>query len=306
MRIFLPGFGLLFALALPAAADPLRDAALQTFGPLPSAPDAAPALLHLGQTLFADTRLSASGTQSCAGCHDIARGGADGQEVAEGHSWQTAPRNTSTVLNATLNTSHSWDLLESAEAPALSGLRKMGAEGQLAALKADADLSQAFAAAFPDQADPVTLDAAATAIDAWLATLLTPAPFDAWLAGDDAALPAEAKAGLQLFIDRGCSLCHYGLNVGGDGYYPFGLVEAPGDAGFALSDTSDAGLDFRVAPLRNVGLTAPYFHSGKIADLSVAVSVMAESQLGMPLAPEETAQIVAFLNSLSGTPPGTP
>ncbi len=306
MRTFLPGFGLLLALAVPVGADPLRDVASQTFGPLPPAPEAAPELLRLGQALFADPRLSASGAQSCAGCHDLARGGSDGQEVAQGHSWQTAPRNTSTVLNATLNVSHSWDLLDEAEGPALSGLRVMGAEGQLAALKADADLSQAFAAAFPGQADPVTLDATATAIDAWLATLSTPAPFDAWLAGDDAALSAEAKAGLQMFIDRGCSLCHYGLNLGGEGYYPFGLVEAPGDAGFALGDTSDAGLDFRVAPLRNVGLTAPYFHSGKIADLSLAVSMMAESQLGTPLAPEETAQIVAFLNSLSGAPPAAP
>lgn len=301
MRTVLPVHALMLLLALPAGADPLRDMASQSFGPLPAAPDAAPELVTLGQALFSDPRLSASGGQSCASCHDPARGGADGQEVSQGHSWQTAPRNTSTVFNAMLNETPSWNPLDGADGATLSGLKTMGAEAQLAALKAD--FSPAFVAAFPDQPDPVTLDHAASAIDAYLGTLLTPAPFDAWLAGDDSALSAEAKAGLQLFVDRGCSFCHYGLNLGGQGYYPFGLVEAPGANGPALSDTTDAGLDFRAAPLRNVALTAPYFHSGKVADLSTAVAVMAESQLGSPLSPEETAQIVAFLESLTGAAP---
>ena len=60
---------------------------------------------------------------------------------------------------------------------------------------------------------------------------------------------------------------------------------------------------FRAAPLRNIALTAPYFHSGKVWDLSVAVEIMAESQLGEALKPEETAQLVAFLDSLTGTLP---
>ena len=60
---------------------------------------------------------------------------------------------------------------------------------------------------------------------------------------------------------------------------------------------------WKVPTLRNVALTAPYFHAGKVWDLAVAVEVMAESQLGAQLAPEETVQLVAFLNSLTGTLP---
>ena len=97
--------------------------------------------------------------------------------------------------------------------------------------------------------------------------MLTPAPFDAWLAGDDAALSAEAKQGLEIFMDQGCSLCHYGPNLGGDGYYPFGLVNAPG-----ASAAEDAGHDFRTAPLRNVALTAPYFHDNGAKTLRDAVA----------------------------------
>jgi cytochrome c peroxidase len=124
-------------------------------------------------------------------------------------------------------------------------------------------------------------------------------------------LSTEARAGLQLFMDKGCSSCHSGVNIGGHGYYPFGLVEKPGadvlpvgDKGrFAVTETADDEYVFRAAPLRNIALTAPYFHSGKVWDLDVAVEIMAESQLGEALKPEETAQLVAFLDSLTGTLP---
>lgn len=296
MRILLLGLGLATGIGAAAGAEGLREQALQSFGPLPPAPEAPPALVELGRQLFA-APLSTEGNQSCLGCHDPAKGGADGREVALGHAWQTAPRNTSTVLNASLNAMPSWDLLDGMESPALSGLLAMKVDA--AQVAADPALASGLAAAFPRQ--EVTVPLLAEAIDTYLATLVTPAPFDAWLEGDDAALTAEAREGLQLFLERGCYFCHYGLTLGGDGYYPFGLVDAEGTQGFVLSDTSEAGLDFRAAPLRNVALTAPYFHSGKVADLGVAVSVMAESQLGAPLSPEETAKIVAFLESLTGT-----
>ncbi|MDX5357612.1 MAG: c-type cytochrome, partial [Rhodobacterales bacterium] len=170
---------------------------------------------------------------------------------------------------------------------------------------------QWFKAAFPDQADPVSFDNMAKAIEAFEATLITPAPFDAWLNGDDAALSEDQKAGLTLFIDKGCSSCHSGVNVGGHGYYPFGLIEKPGaevlpagDKGrFAVTETADDEYVFRAAPLRNVAETAPYFHSGKVWDLKVAVQIMAESQLGEALSDAEADQMVAFLNSLTGTVP---
>lgn len=112
-------------------------------------------------------------------------------------------------------------------------------------------------------------------------------------------------------MDKGCSSCHSGVNDGGHGYYPFGLIEKPGseilppgDKGrFAVTDTADDEYVFRASALRNIALTAPYFHSGKVWDLSVAVEIMAESQPGESLKPEETAQIVAFLESLTGKMP---
>lgn len=168
-----------------------------------------------------------------------------------------------------------------------------------------------FTASFPGEKEPVTFDNMAKAIEAFEATLLTPAPFDKYLNGDENALTAEQKKGLALFMDKGCAGCHGGINVGGQGYYPFGVVEQPGadvlpanDKGrFAITKTADDQYVFRAAPLRNVAITGPYFHSGKVWDLRQAVAIMSSSQLGTELAPGEVDAIVAFLHSLTGKIP---
>lgn len=324
MQRLIPGLAMTMALAGPAVADPLRDMALGLFGPLPDAVTevegvpVTPALVDLGRVLFFDPRLSAQGQLSCAGCHDLASGGDDGRVVMVGQDGTEGLRNTSTVLNAVLNDVHFWDGREADRAmqaggPVRAGLALLDSpEPMLARLQAVPGYDALFSAAFPGE--PITADSLALALEAFAATLLTPAPFDAWLKGDDSALSAEAKAGVQLFNDRGCSLCHYGPMLGGADYYPLGLVELPGIDIKAEDETAAGeGADefvFRTAPLRNVALTAPYFHSGKVADLAGAVDVMAAGQLGSPLAPEETAQIVAFLDSLTGsleiTPPVLP
>lgn len=151
----------------------------------------------------------------------------------------------------------------------------------------------------------------AKAIEAYEATLITPAPFDAFLNGDDDALTGDEKKGLALFMTKGCVACHSGVNVGGHGYYPFGVVEKPGgdilpvgDKGrFAVTKTATDQYVFRAAPLRNIALTAPYFHSGKVWDLNEAVAIMGTAQLGQELNDEEVGQMVAFLHSLTGKMP---
>ena len=311
------------ALAGMAGADALRDAALEQFRPLPSTipavvgNPATPEKIELGKALFFDPRLSASGVFSCASCHNLATGGDDNMESSVGHGWQKGPRNAPSVLNSVLNEAQFWDgraadLAAQAKGPIQAGVEMANTPDQVVAtLNSMPAYVDWFKAAFPDATDPVSFDNMALAIETFEATLLTPAPFDAWLNGDDLALSDDAKAGLQLFLDKGCVACHSGANVGGHGYYPFGLVEKPGadilppgDKGrFAVTGTADEEYVFRAAPLRNIAQTAPYFHSGKVWDLSVAVEIMAESQLGEALKPEETAQLVAFLDSLTGTVP---
>lgn len=311
------------ALAGAASADELRIRALRDFRPLPSTIPAikdnpvTPERIDLGKALFFDPRLSASGVFSCYSCHNLATGGDDNMETSVGHGWQKGPRNAPTVLNAVLNEAQFWDgraedLAAQAKGPIQAGVEMANTPAQVeATLNSMPQYVEWFAAAFPGEENPANFDNMAKAIEAFEATLITPAPFDAWLNGDDAALSEDEKAGLALFIDKGCSSCHAGVNIGGHGYYPFGLIEKPGsdilpvgDKGrFAVTETADDEYVFRAAPLRNIALTAPYFHSGKVWDLSVAVEIMAESQLGESFSPEQTAQMVAFLESLTGTLP---
>lgn len=306
-----------------ASADTLRDLALETFRALPSTVPAiagnpsTPAKLDLGKALFFDPRLSASGVFSCYSCHNLTTGGDDNMETSVGHGWQKGPRNAPTVLNAVLNEAQFWDgraddLAAQAKGPVQAGVEMANTPANvIATLGSMPQYVTWFDAAFPDDAEPLSFDNMAKAIEVFEATLITPAPFDAWLNGDDAAMTADQLAGLQLFMEKGCASCHSGVNVGGHGYYPFGLIEKPGaeilppdDKGrFAVTATVDDEYVFRAAPLRNIALTAPYFHSGKVWDLRVAVEIMAESQLGEALHPEETTQIVAFLDSLTGTMP---
>ncbi len=310
-------------LGSPLLADPLRDAAFEYFAPLPAtAPEidgnlTSPEKLALGQALFFDTRISSTGKMSCASCHDLAKAGQDGLVTPVLIDGTQGLRNTSTVLNHSLNETYFWDGLDVdiAAMPAISGEHLISMlntpEAAIAAIKAVPGYAVLYAAAFAGDADPITPEHTAQALEIFVHSLSTPSPFDAWLLGDDAALTDAQKAGLSAFISRGCSFCHFGPALGGTGYYPLGLVELPGVdvlaadeiAAKAANDPGAGEFIFRTAPLRNVALTAPYFHSGKIADLATAVDVMAAGQLGSPLDPAETASIVAFLESLSGTMP---
>jgi cytochrome c peroxidase len=141
-------------------------------------------------------------------------------------------------------------------------------------------------------------------------TLITPAPFDRYLLGDQSAISAEAKRGYELFKSHGCVACHQGVNVGGNLYQKFGALQSAfeiatdADKGRhnVTRDSGDVGV-FKVPSLRNVALTAPYFHLGTVTELKEAVRIMGSSQLGRSLPDDEIALIVAFLNSLTGEVP---
>lgn len=307
----------------PPDAD-LRAAALDLFQPIPDTPQApannalTPERVDLGAMLFFDPRMSVSGLFSCQTCHNVGLGGVDGLQVSIGHGWQQGPRNSPTMLNAIFNIAQFWDgrapdLAEQAKGPVQAGVEMNNTpENLVETLNSMTGYAEAFAAAFPDAAAPVTFDNFARAIEAFEATLITPgSAFDRYLQGDDAAMTEQEKRGLAAFMDTGCAACHAGVNVGGQDYYPFGVVERPGgsvlpegDRGrFAVTQTADDDYVFRAAPLRNVALTAPYFHSGAVWDLREAVQIMSSSQLGTELAEPQVDEIVAFLGTLTGQQP---
>ncbi|RAI03551.1 cytochrome C peroxidase [Acuticoccus sediminis] len=298
----------------------LRDDALALFEPIPESPDPAPdpAQVELGKALFFEPRLSEGHNISCNTCHNLGTGGADLASVSLGHRWQKGGRNSPTVLNATYNTAQFWDgraadLTEQAGGPMVNPV-EMGSTQQhvVEQLKGIPGYLPLFAAAFPKDPDPVNFANAEAAIAAFEQTLITPdSPFDRFLRGDDAAMTADQKEGLRAFIDQGCAACHNGINLGGNSYQPFGLVEKPdwailppGDKGrFEITRAEEDAYVFKVPTLRNIAVTPPYFHSGAVWDLSLAVDVMGTAQLGAALDAAQAASIVDFLDSLTGEMP---
>lgn len=307
-----------------AGADSLRDQARTMFSAVPQYPpvidgnELTEDKVELGRMLFFEPRLSASHLISCNTCHNVGMGGHDYLPTSIGHGWQKGPRNAPTVYNAVFNAAQFWDgraadLAEQAKGPVQAGVEMSSTpERVVATLKSMPAYVRQFEAAFPGQEDPVTFDNMATAIEAFEATLITPdARFDKYLRGDNTALNEQEKEGLALFMNKGCAACHGGVNFGGQGYFPFGLVTKPGaeilpagDKGrFAVTETASDQYVFRAAPLRNIELTAPYFHSGAVWSLEEAVAVMGTAQLGIELADDEVHSIVAFLKTLTGQIP---
>lgn len=306
------------------AEDDLMKAARRTFKPIPSV---VPAVkdnpvthekVELGKMLFFDPRISASGIISCNTCHNLGTGGVDAGPTSVGHGWQLGPRRAPTVYNAVFNVAQFWDgrapdLKAQAKGPVQASVEMNATPDHVInTLNSMSEYVIMFKNAFPMEASPVTFDNFAKSIEAFEAILITPAaPFDQYLEGDANALNDQQKAGLKLFMETGCSSCHNGINVGGHEYFPFGAVEKPSES---LLPTADKGRSavtkvasdeyvFRAAPLRNVALRPPYFHSGQVWSLKQAVGVMAEVQLGAKLSDKEEDDIVAFLNSLTGQLP---
>lgn len=305
-------------------ADNLQKRAQTMFKPIPQSAPAlegnkqTPAKLLLGKMLYFEPRLSASNLISCNTCHNVGLGGGDLQETSVGHGWQKGPRNAPTVLNAVFNVAQFWDgrakdLMEQAKGPVQASVEMNNKpERVVETLKSIPEYVNLFTKAFPGQSEPLTFDNMAKAIEVFEATLVTPdGPFDRYLKGDRKALGSREQDGLRLFMDKGCAACHSGVNVGGGGYFPFGVVEKPAgeirpvaDTGrFKVTNTASDEYVFRSPSLRNIDLTPPYFHSGKVWKLADAVAIMGSAQLGIKLNDDEARKIVAFLGTLTGRQP---
>ncbi|HEV8583646.1 MAG TPA: cytochrome c peroxidase [Methylomirabilota bacterium] len=315
----------LAVVTLAGAAEPgLRARAQALFAPLP--PDmgtlenpVAPERVRLGRLLFFDPRIAVDGAVSCARCHQAALYGADALPRSIGAEHRTHPRHAQTVFNAAAQFVQHWrgdrTSVEDQAIKSLTGPPAFGnptAAAAMARLKAIPGYPPLFARAFPGAGDPVTPENFATAVGAYVRTLVTPAPFDAFLRGDERALSAAARAGLATFIRVGCAACHNGVAVGGSMYQKFGITEdywratgsaVPDKGRFDMTQDPADLYVFKVAGLRNVAMTPPYFHDGSVATLPEAVRVMARVQLGRTLTDGEVTEILAFLESLTGPVP---
>ncbi len=299
-----------------AKKEPARGLGVEPLLPLPDAPKLDARKVALGKKLFHEPGISGDGKVSCASCHSLDKGGADGLPTSIGIQGQKGPINSPTVLNAVHNFVQFWDgraatLEAQAEGPVTNPL-EMGAtwDNVLAYLNKTADYKKRFSEIYTDS---ITKANFTDAIANYERTLITPSRFDAYLKGDKTAISEDEKKGYELFKATGCTACHTGVNVGGSMYQKMGLVKdyfsergnpKKEDLGrFNVTGKESDKHFFKVPSLRNCELTAPYFHDASRKDLNDAVKAMAYHQLGKTLSADETRLIVAFLKSLTGKVP---
>ncbi len=302
------------AATVPEARE-LREQALKLIGPLPDKMPGAehdtPAMVSLGRKLFFDPVLSVNKSQSCNSCHrvDEGRGGVDNEVTSPGAFGKRGGRNSPTVLNAGFHLAQFWDgraatLVDQAKGPVLNPIEMAMPNDQevIKRLAGDKSYPGLFAKAFPKEPVAVSYDNVARAIAAFERTLKTHDRFDDFLKGKDEALTAEELRGLKTFLTVGCTTCHNGPLLGANAYHKVGLVHpyTTSDAGrFDVTKDDDDKQKFKVPSLRNIELTAPYFHDGKQATLEQTVKTMAFLQLDKQLTESETRDVLAFLRTLT-------
>ena len=271
-------------------------------------------MTDLGRMLFYEKRLSIDQDIACNTCHLLDKYGMDGLSTSTGHEGVKGGRNAPTVYNAALEVAQFWDgrspdVEDQAKGPIQNQIEMgMPTGGQEAAdmIKTIPDYEPMFKAAFPNDPDPINFENLTTAIAAFERKLMTPGRFDKFLAGDSTQLNEQEQRGLQKFMSLNCTMCHRGPTVGGEMYMKLGLVKAYPTEDLGRYEVTKNEADkyvFKVSMLRNIAMTGPYFHDGSVATLEEAVKLMADYQLGQNLSDAEIADIVAFLNSLTGDLP---
>ncbi len=313
-----------------------QGAELRRFAPI--SPAAEPetewdrARIRLGQLLYHHGALSTNNQVSCSSCHDLTKGGTDNLSKSEGVPGadglpQLGGVNAPTTYNTVGNIRQFWDgraadLKEQAAGPPLNpvemGYSKPEDWADIAdKLAQDDEIRTLFALVYGG--DGITGDTITDAIAAFEKTLVTPdSAFDAYLKGNKNALTEKQKKGMESFVNRGCATCHSGPALGG---ISFEYINTHGDlraaaapedyqeGAFGLRDFTKREEDkdmFRVPVLRNVAMTAPYFHTGSVQTLEEAVRVMCASQVGVSVSDAEVESIAAFLRAQTGKLNGRP
>ncbi|MGF1705568.1 cytochrome-c peroxidase [Enterovibrio baiacu] len=273
-------------------------------------------LIKVGWTLFRDKGLSSNNSVSCESCHNLQTNGAANTAVSVGVGGAGA-RNSLTVFNAALNYRFFWDgrtntLKKQMDGPVHAPLELASSWAAIVEYVAS---SPEYETLFEEaEILPISADSIRHALVAFQESLLTPhSPFDRYLNGDQYAIDSPAKKGWMAFQELGCINCHQGQNIGGSLMQRFGYYDSE------TKDTSSASnLDtgrfqmtqndadkylFRVASLRNVADTPPYFHDGRTNSLEEAIEIMANIQLGQSLDQSVISDLSAFLHALSAPRP---
>jgi cytochrome c peroxidase len=309
-------FGIVLALSGPVMADDDLEFYSSMFEPLPALPPLpadntmTPEKIELGKMLFFEPRISGSGVISCATCHNPALGWADRIPLATGHAGQVGVRNTPTVLNSGFLAAQFWDGREpDLEGQALGPIQadvemNMQLSAAIERIKEFETYHDHFAAAYPDDPEPINAENVAYAIAAFERTLNTPnSPLDRFLRGNTGAMTDQQIAGMKLFVDGGCVACHNGPAFSDGNYHRFELPGSTDEGRFVVTGDEADRFAFRTPTLRNVAVTYPYFNNGSVESLRDAINLMGQQMLGQSFTETELDSLEAFMHALTGEMP---
>lgn len=298
--------------------------ALPVKAPEPADNPTTPAKVELGRMLYFDPRFSSTGTVSCNSCHNLMLGGDDNRAFSMGVHGKTGGRSAPTVWNSAFSSTQFWDgraasLEDQAKGPVTNPVEMGMSDLEIAMnrVRTIPGYEAYFVAAFGAD-KPMTVENAAKAVAAFERTMITPnSPYDRFVKGDKTALSDQQQKGMNTFAEVGCTSCHSGAAFNGptmpagqglfmkfptfeDNEY-VAKYKFKEDKGRNDVTGKDADMHlFKVPTLRNITLTAPYFHNGAVKTLDEAVRVMAKAQLDKDLSDQQVSDIVAFLDGLTG------
>lgn len=301
----MPAFICLLSSTAFAATVPEGMGVLPENVPVPADNPMTKGKIDLGKKLYFEPALSKSGQFSCNSCHNLGTWGVDNQKFSIGHKWQRGGRNAPTVLNSGFWSKQFWDgraplLEDQAKGPPLNPVEMASiSEEEVISRLTEAGYLPLFESVFGKKS--LNYDNMAKAIAAFERTLITPnAPFDKFVRGEG-DISRAARRGMQKVADVGCTSCHSGPLFTNNEFVAFNYGS---DAGVkSVTGKHEDDHLFRVQSWRNVAMTAPYFHDGSAATLGEAVRTMAKVQLGTKLSNRDVADIVAFLETLTGEAP---
>ena len=280
--------------------------------------------VELGKVLFFDPRIGGDGNMSCATCHNPLLGWSDALPTAKGFKSQVLGRATPVVTNTAFNSLQMWDgrkksLEDQAIGPMEASVEMQTDFTQLLNLINHTDAyKEAFEAAYPGEG--ITKDTIAKAIASFERTIISNnSPFDQWVKGDKNALTKQEVEGFKLFVnpDKGnCAACHNGPNFTDDGFHNIGLpswgVENPDVGRYAERPLKLMKGAFKTPTIRDITLSAPYFHDGSASTLEQVMdhyiaggtvkTNLSPSMKPLDLNDAEKAAIIAFMKKLT-TPP---
>lgn len=269
----------------------------------------------LGKKLYFDTRLSVSSAQSCASCHSPGFGWGDGLAVGVGHGMAKLGRHSPTIVNAAWSAIFMWDgrlptLEDQALGPIQSpGEMNMKLDDLMARLASIPEYKPMFDASFPGQG--MTAKALAQAIATYERTVVSErAPFDAWIEGNEKAIPEAAKRGFAVFNGKAqCAACHEGWNFTNEGFQDIGLPSTDIGRGEYLPKVIKMQHAFKTPGLREINRRSPFMHDGSLATLEAVIDHYDHGGVDRPsrsdlmrplgLTAQEKADLVAFLKTLT-------